>query len=572
MLALTASAAMTLGVTALPIGPGIRADAAGTTPAYRNVMYYGDWSIYAGQHNYYPSDVDAKELTHLNFAFMDCDANGNLILCDEHADFLATLPEQAGLTYGDPYAGVFGGMRILRDKNPNLKIGVSVGGWTRSGDFSAMAANATSRKNFAGNIARFIDYLGFDFVDIDWEYPCENRASDPEGNGVTIDEGCKGTPDLVQPPTEPETPVTPVAGKLPAHMVVGYWHNFCNGSANLKLSDVPDCYDMINVAFTGNSSTPGEATFAIDKDLSDALGGYSDEEFKKDIRAIQEQGRFVLISVGGAEGRISINSDAAAETFADSMIKIIEKYGFNGVDIDLEGGAVSGTAYIASALRKLHDHFGQDFIITMAPETAYVQNAQGSYLKLALQIKDILTICYPQFYNSGSMIGYDGEIVQPGTADFIDGQLTTIVESGLDASQVGIGLPSIPKAAGSGYISSDVIERAVRAFVTGGRADRFIVPKAYSGLRAMMCWSINWDATNGYAWGKAMSDLMDEVPSMKAAPADTTITGSATDWNSSSTYNTGDIVCYNGIYYRCKWWNQNNAPTTGQTSPWERAA
>ena len=195
MLALTASAAMTLGVTALPIGPGIRADAAGTTPAYRNVMYYGDWSIYAGQHNYYPSDVDAKELTHLNFAFMDCDANGNLIMCDEHADFLATLPEQAGLTYGDPYAGVFGGMRILRDKNPNLKIGVSVGGWTRSGDFSAMAANATSRKNFAGNIARFIDYLGFDFVDIDWEYPCENRASDPEGNGVTIDEGCKGTPE-----------------------------------------------------------------------------------------------------------------------------------------------------------------------------------------------------------------------------------------------------------------------------------------------------------------------------------------------------------------------------------------
>ncbi|HCW23389.1 MAG TPA: chitinase [Lachnospiraceae bacterium] len=355
-------------------------------------------------------------------------------------------------------------------------------------------------------------------------------------------------------------------------MVVGYWHNFCNGSVNLKLSDVPDCYDMINVAFTGNSSTPGEATFAIDKDLSDALGGYSDEEFRKDIRAIQEQGRFVLISVGGAEGRISINSDAAAETFADSMIKIIEKYGFNGVDIDLEGGAVSGTAYIASALRKLHDHFGQDFIITMAPETAYVQNAQGSYLKLALQIKDILTICYPQFYNSGSMIGYDGEIVQPGTADFIDGQLTTIVESGLDASQVGIGLPSIPKAAGSGYISSDVIERAVRAFVTGGKADRFIVPKAYSGLRAMMCWSINWDATNGYAWGKAMSDLMDEVPSMKAAPADTTITGSATDWNSSSTYNTGDIVYYNGIYYRCKWWNQNNAPTTGQTSPWERAA
>lgn len=114
----------------------VNAQAAETTaPAYRNVVYYGEWSIYAGQKNFYPSMIDGSLITHLNFAFMDMDANGDLVLCDEHADYLAILPEQSGLTYGEPYAGVLGAMSILRSKYPNMKIGVSVGGWTRSGAF-----------------------------------------------------------------------------------------------------------------------------------------------------------------------------------------------------------------------------------------------------------------------------------------------------------------------------------------------------------------------------------------------------------------------------------------------------
>ena len=51
-----------------------------------------------------------------------------------------------------------------------MKIGVSVGGWTRSGDFPKIAASETTRKNFANNVAKFVHYYGYDFVDIDWEY------------------------------------------------------------------------------------------------------------------------------------------------------------------------------------------------------------------------------------------------------------------------------------------------------------------------------------------------------------------------------------------------------------------
>jgi hypothetical protein len=174
------------------------------------------------------------------------------------------------------------------------------------------------------------------------------------------------------------------------------------------------------------------------------------------------------------------------------------------------------------------------------------------------------------------MIGYDGMPVSPGTADFITSQLTTIINCGLRDDQVGIGLPCVPSAAGSGYISNEVIERAVTAMVTGTKADRFVAPEAYPGLRCMMTWSVNWDATNGYAWGKAMSDLMDRVDTLKPAepsePSDPSQGGATggTTWDASKVYTGGETVVYNGKTYRAKWWTQGDVPGSTQWGPWER--
>ena len=313
--------------------------------------------------------------------------------------------------------------------------------------------------------------------------------------------------------------------KLPDHMVVGYWHNFCNGSSNLKLRDVPSYYDLVCIAFTENTAVGGRGAFSVDPDLAVALGGYTKEELIQDVKLLQARGQHVIISVGGALGRISIRNEQEAQNFAESMTAIIREYGLEGIDIDLEGGSVSATAYIASSLRTMHNTFGEDFIITMAPETAYIEGESGPYSQLLMEVKDILTVVFPQFYNTGCMTGYDGQMVNRGTADMMTSMSTTLIERyGLRDDQIAFGVPNTQKSAGGGFYTYAETKKAVTAFMNGTRANRFKAPRAYPNFRGMMAWSVNWDNTQNYSWAKSMSLLMDEVSGLapvsapKAAP------------------------------------------------------
>ncbi|MBQ9887162.1 MAG: carbohydrate-binding protein, partial [Lachnospiraceae bacterium] len=315
--------------------------------------------------------------------------------------------------------------------------------------------------------------------------------------------------------TEPESQENNyyVNSVLPDHIITGYWHNFCNGAANLKLIDVPTYYDLICVAFANSTTTAGRLTFDVDTDLSNALGGYSKAQFIQDIKDLKARGQHVIISVGGAEGTTYVNSNAAASEFASSLISIIEEYGFEGVDIDFEGAAVSGTNYIASALRTVHNHFGDDFIITMAPEVYYMQSTTSTYFKLALEIKDILTVVNAQYYNSGSMVGYGGGIYSQGTVDFLTALGTAMIESGLRPDQIGFGVPSSTRAAGGGYIEPNKLKEAVNCMVYGTpTSGSFMPPRTYPAFRGIMTWSINWDATNNYAWASAMDSTIAGLP------------------------------------------------------------
>ncbi|MEV2910331.1 carbohydrate-binding protein [Paenibacillus larvae] len=65
------------------------------------------------------------------------------------------------------------------------------------------------------------------------------------------------------------------------------------------------------------------------------------DEFKADIAYLQSQGKKVVISIGGANGAVELTSEQARNNFANSMSAIIQTYGFDGIDIDLEGSSLS---------------------------------------------------------------------------------------------------------------------------------------------------------------------------------------------------------------------------------------
>lgn len=59
---------------------------------------------------------------------------------------------------------------FLREKNPELKVLLSIGGWG-SGGFSEMVSSELNRKKFCLEANRIIERFGLDGIDIDWEYP-----------------------------------------------------------------------------------------------------------------------------------------------------------------------------------------------------------------------------------------------------------------------------------------------------------------------------------------------------------------------------------------------------------------
>ncbi|MFI1045848.1 chitinase [Streptomyces griseoruber] len=294
---------------------------------------------------------------------------------------------------------------------------------------------------------------------------------------------------------------------LPRHAVTGYWQNFNNGARVQRISDVPSAYDIIAVAFADATTTPGAVTFNLD---SAGLGGYTVDQFKADIRAEQAAGKKVIVSVGGQNGTVSVSDATSAANFANSVYSLMQTYGFDGVDIDLENGL--NATYMSQALRSLSSKAGSSLILTMAPQTIDMQSTSTAYFQTALNVKDILTVVNMQYYNSGSMLGCDGKVYSQGSVDFLTALACIQLEGGLAPSQVGLGLPASTSGAGSGYVPPTVVNNALDCLTKGTGCGSFKPSKTYPDLRGAMTWSTNWDASAGNAWSSAVGPHVHALP------------------------------------------------------------
>lgn len=192
------------------------------------VGYFIEWGIYG--RNYLVKDIvesgSAEKLTVINYAFGNVepinpdDATSQVVckLGDEWADYqIPWTAEQSvtgeEVTWPNPMLGNFQQLHALKQQYPNIRVLISLGGWTWSKWFSDAALTEESREAFVEScIDLFIEgnlpdpgwggmggpgaALGvFDGIDVDWEYPATSghphniyRPEDTENFTLLLEE------------------------------------------------------------------------------------------------------------------------------------------------------------------------------------------------------------------------------------------------------------------------------------------------------------------------------------------------------------------------------------------------
>jgi chitinase len=330
--------------------------------------------------------------------------------------------------------------------------------------------------------------------------------------------------------------------------LVGYWHNWNDFNAPyLPLDAVDDRYDWIAVAFALPAS-PTDMTLVFNPE------GTTPEAFSDQIASLQSAGKKVLLSIGGATASVDLASQDAKNDFIQSANALIDAYGFDGLDVDIEhgsailvtGGTVAAPSnpsqvnLIDAVKQIMANHratHGEKMLLTLAPETAYVQGGQaafgsiwGGYLPILDALRDSLDGIQVQLYNSGSMPGLDQVPYEQGTADFIVAMTEAVIQgfptaggyfAGLPAHKVRVGLPACPSAAGGGFVDATTCTAAIQ-YLKGEAAQpgnyTLSDPSGYPDLGGMMTWSINWDAASGcgelYGFADVYADLFPEILSV----------------------------------------------------------
>ncbi len=332
------------------------------------------------------------------------------------------------------------------------------------------------------------------------------------------------------PPGPTPPPPPPPSGGLAKHALVGYWHNFSNPSGpTYPISQVSSDWDVIVVAF-GDNAGNGNVSFTLDG------GAGGEAKFIADVAAKRAQGKKVVLSLGGQNGSITVNNQADADNFANSLAAIIKKYGFDGIDLDLESGSgVSQGAPIQTFLpigvKALKAKLGGTMYLSMAPEWPYVEGAYttfggiwGAYIPIIDALRNELTLLHPQYYNNGSVFTpYTTGGLTAGSTDQLVATARMLIEgfsyssgsktfAGLRPDQVGFGVPSGPSSAGSGFTSPTNVNNALDCLTTLVNCGSIRPNQAYPTFRGVMTWSINWDNHDGFNFSRPVGSKLHSLP------------------------------------------------------------
>jgi chitinase len=211
----------------------------------------------------------------------------------------------------------------------------------------------------------------------------------------------------------------------------------------------------------------------------------------------------------------------------------------NTGDTDFKNPTTPVIVNLISALRTLKQRYGSGFVLTMAPETFFVQLGYqfygsgpfggqdpraGSYLPVIYAMRNDITVLHVQDYNSGPIMGLDNQYHNIGNADFhiamtdmlmagfpVAGNTANMFPA-LREDQVAFGVPAAVSA-GNGYTSPAGVQQAVNCLVRGTNCGGYTVRSGLNpNFRGLMTWSINWDRYYNWEFRNSHEPFLNALP------------------------------------------------------------
>jgi chitinase len=230
-------------------------------------------------------------------------------------------------------------------------------------------------------------------------------------------------------------------------------------------------------------------------------GGYGLGQFTSQVSALQAAGGNVIISSGGADGGELAQTCTSVTSLTAAYANIVNTYGVDRLDFDIEGGVLSDTAATTlrnealAALQKENPAVQVDYTLAVAPnglptgtgsEYALLQNAKSEGVNVS--VVNIMTMDFGDGQNALN----DAESAAVATA----GQLSSLYGISTSAAYARMGLTPI---AGQ----NDDNENFTQA--NAATLESFA---ASNGVEELSFWEVDgYDKPVGYAYSKIFNEI-----------------------------------------------------------------
>ena len=343
------------------------------------------------------------------------------------------------------------------------------------------------------------------------------------------------------------------------------------------------------------------------------------DAIKQSLRELRLLGGDATISFGGANGVAFWQTSQDIDVLYNTYLDIVNGYGLTRIDLDVEGGAQNKQNNIANAkaIKKLQDETGVEVSLTLPVLPSGLTQTQldvlEAYLSNNVNLKyiNIMAMCYGsgvlqpnENYGTASVRAMDSTKNQ--IKDYYKKYANTTLSDSEAYAKLGVTV-SIGYESGSdpifipewsqlvtihakvnnigmtSYGSSQADPSNTLPIILGVADKQLLIGDSFSPLdgitatdkedgdltnKIIVSGSVDTTKAGTYTITYAVTDS--KGGSAIAYSKVTVIDTSIPVYDSSKIYLSGDIVMYEGVQYKAKWWTLGETPGASQWGPWEK--